>query len=98
LIRPTWELPWYSWISLRRNLKRGFWAMALTIAPLVFLYALASFVHDKASRGQWLWVAVITVAVLGVSFAMDFFSGRYRLFRKPRQEVLPPARGWVDEA
>jgi hypothetical protein len=70
--------------------------VVLTIAPLVFIYAVARFLVDKANDGQWGWLALAVIAGPAIGFAVDFFSGPYSPFRKSPQQLLPPLNNWED--
>jgi hypothetical protein len=70
--------------------------VVLTIAPIAFFYELGRFLMPKLQAGHWEWWFLAMGLALGAAFAIDVFNGRFGLFRKSRQQLLPPPRHWED--
>lgn len=81
---------------LWRNTKRGFWAVAIVVGPIVAFYELNRFLYDDMHHGHWLWFSLYALCALVACVVADLIAGRYGPWRKPLQEVKLPGQDWAE--
>ena len=95
--RPTWEQPWYAWVSLSNNFKRWLWAVAVVVVPIVLFYYVSEFLYAELSTGRWWWYLAIVAAVIISNWLLGLSTGAYGFYRKSPPRRLPLDQSWVGE-